>query len=74
MCNINLHNRILISILVPLRIGMFGTGKQVNHGVECGLEISTIFHFYEPKKPLNWPKNKIKIQGNLSEIVKHCPK
>ena len=51
MCNF--HNRIRFSILVPLRIGIFGTGKHVNHGAEYGLEISTIFHFYEPKKPLN---------------------
>ena len=74
MCNRNLHNRIRISILVPLRIGIFGTGKHVHHGVEYGLEISTVFHFYGSKKPLNWPKNKIKIEEILNEILKHCPK
>ena len=50
MCNRNLHNFIRISILVPLRIDIFETGKHVNHGGEYGLEISIIFHFYGPKK------------------------
>ena len=50
MCDRNLHNFIRISILVPLRIDIFETGKHVNHGGEYGLEISIIFHFYGPKK------------------------
>ena len=75
MCNRNLHNFIRISILVPLRIDIFETGKHVNHGGEYGLEISIIFHFYGPKRPLNSHKNKLmKIEENLNEIVKHCPK
>ena len=49
MCNRNLHNCILISILVPFRIDIFAIGKHVNHGGEYGLKISTIFHCYGPK-------------------------
>ena len=67
----NLHNCIHISILSPLYIDIFTTGKRVNHGVEYGLEISTIFHFYRSKKPLNSPKNKI---IKIEEIIKLCPK
>ena len=52
MCNRNLHNCIRISILVPLRTEIFATGKHVNHGGEYGLEISTTFHFYGPKKAM----------------------
>ena len=65
MCNRNLHNYIRISILVPLRIDIFATGKHVNHGVEYGLEIFTIFHFYGPKKPLNSPKNRNTVQSKI---------
>ena len=72
MCNRNLHNwiriSILVLILVPLRIDIFATGKYVNHGAEYGM-LNTIFHFYEPKKPLNLPKNKIiKIEEALSKV------
>ena len=67
MCNRNLHNCIRISILVPLRIDIFATGKYVTHGVEDEL-LNTIFHFYGPKKPLNSPKNKIKIEETLSKV------
>ena len=69
MCNRNLHNCIRISILVSLRIDIFATGKHVNLGVEYGLEISIIFHFYGPKIPLNSPKNKtIKIKETPSKV------
>ena len=68
LCDRNLHNCIRISILVPLRIDIFATGKHVNHGVEYGL-LNTIFHFYGPKKPLNSPKIKIiKIEETLSKV------
>ena len=68
LCDRNLHNCIRISILVPLRIDIFATGKHVNHGVEYGL-LNTIFHFYGPKKPLNSPKNKIiKIEETLPKV------
>ena len=52
MCNRNLHNCIRVSILVPLRIDIFATKKHLSHGGEYGLEISTIFHFYGPKKAI----------------------
>ena len=52
MYNRNLHNCICISTLVPLRIDIFETGKHVNHGGEYRLEISTVFHFYGPKKAI----------------------
>ena len=75
MWNRNLHNCIRISILVLLRIEIFVIGKHVNHGGEYRLEIYTIFHFYGPKKAIKPTKNKkIKIEENLNEIVKHCPK
>ena len=67
LCDRNLHNCIRISILVPLRIDIFATGKYVTHGVEDEL-LNTIFHFYGPKKPLNSPKNKIKIEETLSKV------
>ena len=38
------------------------------NGVEYGLEISTIFHLYRPKNPLNSRKNKIKIEETLSKV------
>ena len=50
MCKRNLCNCISISIIVPLRIDIFATGKHASHGCEYGLEISTSFHFYGPKK------------------------
>ena len=62
MCNRNLHNCVRISILFLLHIDIFATGKHVNHRVEYGLEISTVFHFYGPKIPSNSPKNKIEIE------------
>ena len=69
MYNRNLHNCIRLSILVPLRIDIFATGKHVNHGVEYWLEISKIFHFYGPKMSLNSVKNKIiKIEETLPEV------
>ena len=52
MCNRNLHICIRICIFVPLHIDIFATGKQVYHGGERGLEISTIFHFYGSKKAI----------------------
>ena len=52
MYNRNLHNCIHISILVSLRFDIFATGKQVNHGGEYGLEISTTFYFYRPIKTI----------------------
>ena len=52
MYNRNLHNCIRISILVPLRLDIFATGKQVNHGGEYGLKISTTFYFYRPIKTI----------------------
>ena len=52
MRNRNLHNCIRISFLVPLSTDIFATGKHVNHGGEYGLEISTTFHFYGPKKAM----------------------
>ena len=58
MCNRNLHNCVRISILVPLRIDIFTTGKHVSHGVENGL-LNTI----------NSPKIKtIKIKETLSKV------
>ena len=53
ICNRNLYNCVRISFLAPLHIDIFATGKHVNHGEEYGLEISTIFHFYVPKKAIN---------------------
>ena len=57
MCNRNLHNCIRISILVPLDIDIFATGKHVNQGREHGLEICIIFHFYGPKKAIKLAQN-----------------
>ena len=57
MCNRNLHNCIRISILVPLHIDIFATGKHVNQGREYGLEICIIFHFYGPKKAIKLAQN-----------------
>ena len=48
----NLRNCIRLSNLVPLRIDIFATRKHINHAVEYGLEISTIFHFYGAKKAI----------------------
>ena len=70
-CNRNLHNCIRNSILVPMLIDIFATGKHVNHGGEY----LQCFIFIKLKRPLNSRKNKIvKIEENLNEIIKHCPK
>ena len=45
MCNKNLHDCIHISVPVPLRFGIFATGKHVNHRDEYGLEIPTNLQF-----------------------------
>ena len=41
-----------------ISLGIFGTGKRVNHGGEYGLEIPANFHFYGPEKAIKLAKNK----------------
>ena len=66
-------NCIHIFILVPLHI--FATGKHVNHGGDTDWKFLRFFISMDIKRQLNSPKNKIiKVEENLNEIVKHCPK
>ena len=55
-------------------LDIFGTGKHVSQGDEYEREIPTDFHFFGPKKAIKLAKNIIKVEENLNEIVKHCPK
>ena len=65
-----------MSLILPhCVLDIFPTGKCINHGGEYGLENTVNFHFYRPKKSLNWPKNKVtKSKDNFNETVKHCLK
>ena len=71
----------IVSIFISLShyaLEIFAIGKLVNHREEYGLVIPTnlqSLHFIDLKRPLNWLKSKIiKIEENLNETVKHCPK
>ena len=60
-------------------LGIFATGKKVNHRDEYGLEIPTnlqSLHFHGTEKAVKLAKKvkKTKIEENLDETVKHCPK
>ena len=59
-------------------LGIFATEKYVNHRDEYGLEIPTnlkYLHFHGLERPLNCLKSKMaKIEENVNETVKHCPK
>ena len=61
-----------MSLILPhCVLDIFPTGKCINHGGEYGLENTVNFHFYRPKKSLNWPKNKItksKLQRNCKTL------
>ena len=36
---------------------IFAAGKRFNRGIEYGLEIPAIFHFYGPEKAIKLAKN-----------------
>ena len=59
-------------------LNIFATGKHVNHRDEYGLVIPKNLQsldFRWPEKAIKLAKNKItKIEENLNETVKHCPK
>ena len=56
-------------------LGIFVTGKRINHGSGYVLEIPANFYFYGPEKAINWLENKInKIEEKLKENIKHCLK
>ena len=65
----------IVSMFVSLlhcALDILATRKRVNHGGKFELKIPAILYL---KKPLNWLKNKItKIEENLNETAKHCPK
>ena len=49
------HVSLIVSMFLSLphcALGIFATGKHVNHGVEYGLEIPVNFHFYGPEKAM----------------------
>ena len=49
------HVSLIASMFLSLphcALGIFATGKLVNHGVEYGLEILVNFHFYGPEKAM----------------------
>ena len=71
----------IVSIFLSLphcALDIFATGKHVNQRDEYGVEIPKNFSsniFMDLERPLNWLKNKIpKIEENLNEPAKHCPK
>ena len=49
----------IVVMLLPLpccALGIFATGKRVNHGGEYGLDILAKFHFYGPEKAIKLAK------------------
>ena len=55
-------------------LDIFATGKLVNHGGKCGLEIPEKFQFYGPENAIKLAKKIIKIGENVNETVKLCLK
>ena len=50
----------IVFMFLPLPrcvLGIFATGKRVNHGGEYGLDILEKFHFYGPEKAIKLTKN-----------------
>ena len=76
MCNRNFHDCIHISILIPLRIGHFCNWQNTSiMDVNADWKSLQFLIFMDLKGPLNSSQDKItKIEENLNEIVKHCPK
>ena len=50
--NISMIVFMFLSCPITLRFGHTAAGKRVNHGGDCGLEISGNFHFYEHEKAI----------------------
>ena len=72
----NMSKIVFVFLSLPqCALDIFVTGKRINRGGGCGLEIPADFYFYGPQKAINWLKNKInKIEEKLKENVKHCLK
>ena len=60
--------------LTHCALNIFATGKRVNHGGECELEIPASFHFHGPGKVIKLAKKITKIEENLSVTVTHLLK
>ena len=74
MCNRNLHDCIHVSIPANCALDIFATGKRVNHGVECGLEIPANFHFDGPEKAIKLAKTKNKDRRKRKQNFKTLSK
>ena len=56
------HVSLIVSMFLFLpycTLGIFATGKRVNHGVEYGLEIPVNFHFYGTEKVIKLTRNSL---------------
>ena len=56
--------------LLRCALDVLATGKRVNHGGECGLEIPNFFFFMDQKLATD----ETKIEENLKKTVKRCLK
>ena len=56
--------------LLHCALDVFATGKLVNHGGACGLEIPAIFLFYAPEKIIKLAKDEItKLLNDVYRLV-----